>query len=935
MKIWLKLISGGLLAAFAATLSSAQPVMKVDITGIGVGVGVTPTAPVNERSGPAGTPINIAATATGTTLKDSFTYSFFVNGQSIGKTDEPVPPPTPAIDTWTPPQPGVYDISVTATDGANTATSLSVRYFATSTVINSPLDGTLVPQGSTVVLKADAAVGGGFIKEIQFFDNGVKIGDPDTTRPYSLIYTPGGAANTIHHITAQATDNNDALVTASNPIALTVSNPTSTLPTCAISTPQNGASIPIPVGAADDISIKVDADSPTDRIGKVELYIDGELFQTATAFPYAFNWHPTVTGSYNLVALAYDGKGNVVASTSSATASSVPSPITVIIASPPTPTILTPTNSATVAGGAPASAIVTASSSNGYPVVVQLFVDGVFANSAPILAANSVTSISYTPTQKTSVDTNGNITVVPSTLYLLASDPLGFSGQSATVSVNVTKGGNNPPPPDSSGGDEGGAAPTVKPDPVYSGTFLGGGESGSFTVTRVGDTATFMGSSTTGGTTKTYFYNEIPVDASGGFRVVDDNGHVLLQGSLSDTGATGTLNDGGAIFIGPVNLTPSTAKVASGYYTGSLGGESASALTAIVGADGSIVLNVRNGTFSDQGTATVDATGAFSFKSAAGNQISGKVDPATGFLSGTISGPTNATFDGARASGGTASDGFLRNISTRGNVGAGDHVLIAGFVVGGSVPKQVLIRAAGPALASSLPGAALADPKLDLMHLDQSHSPAVWVPVGSNDNWDAADAATMSALGASSFTVGSKDAALVATLDPGIYTVQVGSADSTEGIALVEIYDADLALTAYSAQKLVNISSRGDIGTGDKLLIAGFVVNGTAPKKVLVRGLGPALSASLSGAIADPALQLVRINSDGSNTSVRENDNWQTGNDAALMRSAAAKTGALPLADDSKDAAILVTLPPGIYTAQLSGTGGSTGIGLVEVYEVP
>jgi hypothetical protein len=936
MKNRLKFISGGLLALLVATAVSAQQsVIKVDITGIGVGLGSTPIAPVNERSGPAGTPITIQATAVGTFLKDSFTYFYYVNGQTIGKTDEPVAPPDSAINIWAPPQPGVYDISVTATDGANSATSLPVRYYATGTVVNSPLDGTLVPQGSTVVLKADATVSGGFIREIQFFDNGVPIGKPDTTLPYSLIYTPSGAAGTIHNITAQATDNDGTPVSASAPISIRVVNPTSSLPTCAITTPQKGASIPIPTEATSDISIKVDANSPNDRISKVELYIDGELFGSSTKYPYAFAWHPTVTGSYDLVALAYDGKGNVVASTAGATTSSVPSPITVIVAAPPTPTLLSPTSSAVVPGDTAAFATVTASSSNGYPVTIQLFVDGVIAGSTTIRSANAVDTITYVPVQKTTVDEAGNITPIPSVIYLFASDPLGFTGKSPEISINVTKGGNNTPPGDTngSGGDGTTTTPKDVPNPVYSGSFIGAGESGQFTVTKISDqTVTFMGSSTSAGVTKTYFFNDVAVDASGGFRVVDDQGRVLLQGNLSDINAIGTLNGGAATFIGAIDLTASGNKVAAGYYTGSLAGRSASALNAIVGANGSLSLNIQDGTFSDQISTTLDAAGAFSVTTSAGNSISGKVDPATGFLTGSIAGKTSGTFTGARASGGTASDGFLRNISTRGSVGAGDKILIAGFVVDGTAPKQLLIRAAGPALASDLPGASLADPRLHVLKLSGSS----WTTVGTNDDWDAADAPTMTAVGASTFTVGSKDAALVDTFAPGIYTAQVSSADATGGIALVEIYDVD-TLTPYSTQKMINISTRGDVGTGDKILIAGFVVNGTAPKKVLVRGLGPTLAADpikLAGAIADPALQILRMGS-GSSTLVRENDNWQAGNDATLMRAAAAKVGATALVEGGKDAAILITLPPGIYTAQMSGTGASTGIGLIEVYEVP
>jgi len=183
MKLWTKFFLPALLAlSFAAPgRAQQQPVVAVKVDQINVGGttatvnplsftgGTTFTSP-NESFGPAETPINIAAIAEGTFLQESFTYSFFVNGIGIGKTSQAVFPPSRAVVSWTPPQPGSYFITVVATDGANTATSLPIRYFATGTVVNSPVNGTIVPQGSSVVLKADATVGAGFIRQIQFYD---------------------------------------------------------------------------------------------------------------------------------------------------------------------------------------------------------------------------------------------------------------------------------------------------------------------------------------------------------------------------------------------------------------------------------------------------------------------------------------------------------------------------------------------------------------------------------------------------------------------------------------------------------------------------------------------------------------------------------------------------------------------------------------------
>jgi hypothetical protein len=175
---------------------------------------------------------------------------------------------------------------------------------------------------------------------------------------------------------------------------------------------------------------------------------------------------------------------------------------------------------------------------------------------------------------------------------------------------------------------------------------------------------------------------------------------------------------------------------------------------------------------------------------------------------------------------------------------------------------------------------------------------------------------------------------ILATLSPGNYTAQVSGVNGTTGNALVELYDVDNP-TPYSAQKVINISTRAIVGTGQSRLIAGFVISGNTSKKVLVRAVGPTLGATpfnVPGVLADPVLRIIR-NSD--NLVVRENDSWEVGNDVSLVNDAAVKAGAFPLATGSKDAAILISLPPGSYSAEVTGTGTTTGIALVEVYEVP
>jgi hypothetical protein len=178
----------------------------------------------------------------------------------------------------------------------------------------------------------------------------------------------------------------------------------------------------------------------------------------------------------------------------------------------------------------------------------------------------------------------------------------------------------------------------------------------------------------------------------------------------------------------------------------------------------------------------------------------------------------------------------------------------------------------------------------------------------------------------------SLESVVLVNLGPGNYTVQVSGVNGATGVALVELYDVD-SLTPYSSQKVMNLSTRAVVGTGQNRLLAGFMVNGTTAKKVLVRAVGPALAGyGVAGSLADPVLRIIN-NKDQS--VVRENDNWETGNDVALLNDASSKAGAFPLAAGSKDAAILITLPPGSYSADVTGSGGTTGVALVEVYEVP
>jgi hypothetical protein len=270
--------------------------------------------------------------------------------------------------------------------------------------------------------------------------------------------------------------------------------------------------------------------------------------------------------------------------------------------------------------------------------------------------------------------------------------------------------------------------------------------------------------------------------------------------------------------------------------------------------------------------------------------------------------------------------GRLVNLSVRTTAGTGAGTLIVGFNVAasGTTRKPLLLRAIGPTLGAFGLTDHLADPQLAVF--------AGSTQLATNDNWGgvAAIAAAASRLGAFALDAVSRDAALLQDLPPGGYTVQVTGAGTT-GVALAEIYDADPAdaASAPTVGRLVNLSARAPVGTGGNLLIAGFALSGNVPRQVLLRAIGPALAGfGVSGVLANPRLELYR-----GTTLTQSNDNWGGGSTLSTLFS---QVGAFALnSPSSLDAALLVTLLPGSYTAQVSGVNNTTGVALVEVYEVP
>ena len=254
----------------------------------------------------------------------------------------------------------------------------------------------------------------------------------------------------------------------------------------------------------------------------------------------------------------------------------------------------------------------------------------------------------------------------------------------------------------------------------------------------------------------------------------------------------------------------------------------------------------------------------------------------------------------------------LVNLSTRVLVGVGDDVLIGGFIIQGEQLKKVILRAIGPSLTADGVTGALQDPQIEL------HD-ATGALLDSNDNWqDSLDAGEI--IASTIAPSDPREAAIVARLAPGSYTVIVSGVNNTSGVGLVEAYTLDT-----SASHAANISTRGRVGAGEDDLIGGFIVGGNTPKRIIVRALGPSLgTSSRDGVLANPLVEL----HDSTGHLVAMNDDWDSG----AQGSEIIATGIPPA--NPLESAIIATLAPGNYTAVVRGADGGAGLALVEIYDL-
>ena len=384
------------------------------------------------------------------------------------------------------------------------------------------------------------------------------------------------------------------------------------------------------------------------------------------------------------------------------------------------------------------------------------------------------------------------------------------------------------------------------------------------------------------------------MDGSGNLFVADANNDVIRKGSLSGA---------------PQVLTQPSDQYSSvgGSATFSVSASGSSGLTYQWNLNGSPIAGATGSSYT---ISNVQASNAGSYTVTVTDSDGSTTSTAANLFVNTGSGSAR-----------------LINISTRAQVGTGGNILIPGFVISGGGTESLLIRADGPALTQFGVAGALAQPILSVLN---SSGTMIATNTGWGTNTNPAQIASVAAqVGAFALTSGSADCALIVNLTAGAYTVQVSGVSGSTGVALAEVYEV-----SSSGTRLVNISTRAQVGTGGNVLIPGFVIGGTGTEQLLVRADGPALTQfGVAGALAQPSLSV--FNSVG--TMIASNTAWGTNTNPtpAVIASIASSVGAFALVSGSADSADVVNLAPGAYTIQISGVNSTTGVALAEVYEVP
>jgi hypothetical protein len=413
--------------------------------------------------------------------------------------------------------------------------------------------------------------------------------------------------------------------------------------------------------------------------------------------------------------------------------------------------------------------------------------------------------------------------------------------------------------------------------------------------------------STVNGPQSRFYYPQgIALDAAGNIYVADGDNQAIAKGIFVATPPSGTAIGDQTVAVGANATFSLGAAAAQTNYSWQVSTDNGATWVS---------LN-NNATYSGALTTTLTVTNVaanmsgYKYRAQLSNVAGSGTSAAATLTAGAVTPPPSS---------GTAR---IINLSVRTQVGTGANSLLVGLGLSGAGSKQMLIRGIGPTLtAFNVPGV-LAAPSLTLFN-------SAGATLDTNTTWGGSTTLSnaFSSVGAFALPAASADTALFKSLTSGTtYTAQISGINNTTGIALAEFYDAD---GGSPATRLTNVSARASVGTGPNVLIAGFVIGGTGTETLLIRGIGPTLTKfSVPGALNAPRLTLY----DSTGAQINANAGW---GGATTLSVAFTKVGAFALDLGSADTALLVSLPPGSYSAQLSSADGSTGVGLIEVYEIP
>ncbi len=756
--------------------------------------------------------------------------------------------------------------------------------------IANPPDGGSVQAGSEVNVIADAIAPDGFIKNVEFYVNGV-LHSSTQTFPFTSKWTPAVPGR--YQFVAIGYDDKSNAV-ASQPITLTA---TGAFPTASIVNPDRSG-LSVPQGSTLPVTVRAGgADGGLTSLKTVEFLVDGVVSDSlpkasttttpttpgatvpppVLSDPLTFNWKANVALGTHRLSTRVTGTNGLSITSAEVT-------VNVVANQPPRVALTAPTSSTLLVVNTSANITAAPSDVDGTIDLVEFFANGIKIGSA----TKAPFQVAWTPTVTGSVD-----------LTAKATDNGGASATSAVVTVNV-----DPPV------NTGPVLPTISYS-VFRGDYGSVAESGRFALAVNRNNRGTLVAYSTAPAGKTYLWTDIAIGADGSFSVAAADGQPALSGLTSATGVSG--NFGGNTLIGPITST-------SGAFipllvAGSVTGVPNSTAIAIVGGDSSVTLYVASGNNREVGSDVLSATGNFAFAAATGGRFTGTVANLASIVSGTVSGSVAGNFLLRQQA------SRIANISARTLAGSGDRTLVAGFVVGGTGAKPLLVRAVGPTLANFGVANPLADPSLAVQN-------RLNTTVASNGDWGGTTAlvALSSQVGAFPLTPGSRDAALATSLAAGSYTAVIGGAATGAGTALIEIYDTEVS-GSFTA-RITNISTRGQVGFGEPLL-AGFVITGDLRKRVLIRAVGPTLASfGLTGLLADPKIDVL-----SGTTVVASNNDWTEAAVTAQVASVSPAVGAFPLNAGSKDSAIVLQLAPGAYTVQVAGVGASGGTVLVEIYD--